>query len=173
MAQLATSEDMPSPAAPPSKCEGSEFSSFDFWVGEWDVFPSGKDNLVARSRVEKMYRGCALRENWMPRKGTGGGSLNAYDPARGLWHQTWVGSVAGLVDVTGGPVDGAMVLTGRWVGSGPRGEDGLTRMTYTRRPDGMVRQHGEFSGDHGITWQTTFDLIYRPRKTSSEGEQLR
>ncbi|MCT2558187.1 hypothetical protein N0B51_04265 [Tsuneonella sp. YG55] len=163
-------------ATPPSApgrpgCEGAAFSAFDFWIGEWDVYPEGKEQQVARSRIEKLYAGCAVRENWMPLKGAGGGSLNAYDPDTGLWHQTWVGSAPGPVFFTGRPVAGGMVLTGRWKGSGPNGEDGLTRMTYGRRPDGSVRQHGEFSGDHGMTWQTTFDLIYRPRDIQSEGNQ--
>jgi hypothetical protein len=26
-----------------------------------------------------------------------------------------------------------------------------------------VRQFGEFSADHGLTWQPSFDFIYRPR----------
>jgi hypothetical protein len=61
-------------------------------------------------------------------------------------------------------VDGTMVLTGWWPKSGPKGEDGLTRMSYSRQADGAVRQFGEFSADHGLTWQTSFDFIYRPHK---------
>ena len=169
-AQTSTTAVPIPPAAPPAKCTGEEFDALDFWLGEWDVYPEGKDAPIARSRIEKLYSGCAVRENWMPLKGAGGGSLNAYDPATGRWHQTWVGSAPGPVYFVGGPANGGMVLTGYWKGSGPGGEDGLTRMTYTRRPDGSVRQHGQFSDDHGIIWQTTFDLIYRPRQARSEGE---
>lgn len=154
-----------SPAAVPApKCTSVEYTAFDFWIGEWDVTPSGKDTPIARSTIEKLYDGCAVRESWMPLKGGGGGSLSGYDPDRGLWTQTWIGSAPGPVYFSGGIVGGAMVLTGRWKGSGPSGADGLTRMTYTRQDDGSVRQHGEFSADHGLTWQTSFDLIYRSRK---------
>lgn len=154
----------PAPQAPPSPpdCSNEEYRALDFWVGEWDVYPAGGDKLVAHSKVEKLYNGCAIRENWKPLSGNDGGSLSGYDPAKKAWHQTWIGSSPGPVFFDGGPVDGTMVLTGAWPGSGPNGEDGLTRMSYTLQDDGSVRQHGEFSGDHGLSWVTSFDLIYRP-----------
>ncbi len=163
--QAASAQPQPAPPpSPPNGCTGEHYREFDFWLGEWDVYRAGTETLVAHSLIEKLYAGCAVRENWMPLKGAGGGSLNGYDPQSGGWKQTWIGSSPGPVYFTGGATDGKMVLTGRWKGSGPKGEDGLTRMTYSKLPDGAVRQHGEFSADHGLTWQTTFDLIYRPHK---------
>nr|WP_166176238.1 hypothetical protein [Altererythrobacter segetis] len=153
------------PPTPP--CTAPDFAAFDFWIGEWDVYPSGKDTLVAHSRIEKLYGGCAIRENWMPLKGTGGGSLSEFEPATGRWHQTWIGSAPGRVDFDGGLVDGKMVLTGWWPKSGPKGEDGLTRMSYSRVEGNAVRQFGEFSADHGLTWQTSFDFVYRPHKAAT------
>jgi hypothetical protein len=152
------------PAPPLPACAGEAYAAFDFWVGDWDVYPSGKDKLVAHSKIEKLYNGCAIRENWMPARGNQGGSLSGYDPATKRWHQTWIGSAPGVIHFDGGPADGKMVLTGWWPGSGPKGEDGLTRMTYSRQAGGAVRQFGEFSADHGLTWQTSFDFIYRPHK---------
>ena len=129
LAQAATAQA----ATPPPGCTGEEHAALDFWVGEWDVYPNGRDTLVAHSRIEKLYNGCAIRENWMPLRGAGGGSL-----------------------------------TGWWQGSGPNGEDGLTRMTYSVAEDGAVRQFGEFSADHGLTWQPNFDFIYR--RTAPAGD---
>ena len=57
-----------------------------------------------------------------------------------------------------------MILTGFWAKSGPKGEDGLTRMTYSKLDGGAVRQFGQFSGDKGRTWVTTFDFVYRPHQ---------
>jgi hypothetical protein len=149
---------------PPPPCEGENYAALDFWVGDWDVYPNGRDNLVAHSKIEKLYSGCAIRENWMPLRGAGGGSLTGYDPGTKLWHQTWIGSAPGVVQFDGGPVDGKMVLTGYWQGSGPNGEDGMTRMTYSRVEGNAVRQFGEFSADHGLTWQPSFDFVYRPHQ---------
>jgi hypothetical protein len=152
---------------PPPKCDAPEYAAFDFWIGEWDVYPNGKDTQVARSRVEKLYNGCAIRENWMPLKGADGGSLSGYNPATHRWHQTWIGSAPGVIQFEGGPASGQMTLTGWWPGSGPKGEDGLTRMTYSRVDGGVVRQFGEFSADHGLTWIVSFDFLYRPHREST------
>ena len=71
-----------SPAA--RTCTAPEHSQFDFWVGRWDVTPTGKSNVVAHSLIEKVYQGCGVRENWMPNDHADGGSLNIYMPAQKL-----------------------------------------------------------------------------------------
>lgn len=149
------------PPAPPPACTGPEHRQFDFWVGEWTVTPTGKANVVASSLIEKLYGGCAVRENWMPLKGTAGGSLNNYYD--GQWRQTWIDAANSRVDFTGGLVDGKMVLTGQWKGVLGPGKDALIRMTYSKNADGSVRQHGEQSTDGGKSWSTNFDFTYRPK----------
>ena len=78
------------PAPPPPACETPEHRQFDFWVGNWDVYPTGTDRLVAHSLIERRYNGCAIRENWMPLQGQGGGSFSAWRPEARGWRQTWV-----------------------------------------------------------------------------------
>ena len=158
------------PVAPPpaavsklSVCAAPEHRQFDFWVGEWNVFPTGKSVQVATSRIEKLYGGCALRENWMPRSGQDGGSLNGYDARDLVWRQTWLDSSGAYVVFTGGLEERAMVLTGMWRDANGPGKDALTRMTYTKGDDGSVRQLGEQSADAGKTWQPSFDFTYKPR----------
>ena len=154
------------PAVPPPpqpQCEGVNHEAFDFWVGEWEVFPNGSDQQVANSRIEKVSAGCAIRETWMPFQGRGGSSLSTYDPTTGGWHQLWVGGTPGRVFFDGGAVDGAMVLTGYW-GKGAQGDRMLVRMTYTLEEDGSVRQYGQASADHGRTWSDAFDYVYRQKE---------
>lgn len=157
----------PTPAAAPAPaaCVGPDYRAFDFWVGEWDVFPNGATTQVATSSIEAMFGGCAIRETWKPFKGAGGGSFSHYDKERRHWRQAWVDSSGTRVDFDGGPADGKMVLTGLWATVAGKSKDGLIRMTYSKQPDGAVRQHGEQSLDHGLSWTTSFDLIYRPRKS--------
>ena len=150
------------PAPPPPACTAPEHRQFDFWVGRWDVYPTGKDALVAHSLIEKLYTGCTVRENWIPLKGGGGGSLNMYDPADRHWHQTWHDSSNARVEFDGGLKDGKMVLTGPWKGVNGPGKDGIVRMTYSREADGAVRQHGQVSTDKGVTWTDSFDFTYKP-----------
>jgi hypothetical protein len=152
------------PAAPPPACASEAHAGFDFWVGEWDVFATGTQTKVANSRIERVASGCAIRETWMPLPGGGGTSITLLNHRTARWEQVWIGGDGKRVDFAGGIVAGAMVLTGYWDNVGPNGEDQLIRMTYTPNPDGSVRQFGEASGDHGRTWQPSFDFTYRPRK---------
>jgi hypothetical protein len=172
-ALLLAAQSGPASTPPPApSCTTEGHGQFDFWVGEWDVYPNvvvdpksdKKLPLIAHSRIEKLYGGCAVRENWMPVGGSGGGSLNNYDPATKLWHQTWIGPQPGRVEFDGGLAGGKMVLTGFWAGVNGPGQDALIRMSYIPQPDGSVRQFGEQSTDHGLTWAPNFDFIYKKRK---------
>lgn len=155
----------PAAATRPPACDTPAHAAFDFWVGEWDVYrnlPKGTASpLVAHSRIERLYAGCAVRENWMPLNGQDGGSLNNLDPASGRWHQVWVGAQPGRVEFDGGLAGSEMILTGWWQGVNGPGQDGIVRMTYTPLDKDTVRQHGQVSTDHGMTWQESFDFIYR------------
>lgn len=152
-------------ATPPVPgCETSESRQLDFWVGAWEVRPSGADNVVAHSLIEKRYAGCAIRENWMPlgqETTGGGGSLSLYDTRTREWHQTWVDSTGTRVDFDGGMSNGIMTITGNWPNFAGPGADALVRMHYQKQPNGEVRQWAEASDDHGKSWKAAFDLLYR------------
>lgn len=153
---------------PPPLCASEAHAAFDFWVGEWDVYPTAGGNKVAESSIRRLHNGCAVREQWMPLGGAGGSSLNSLDTATGRWNQVWIGSGGGTVHFEGGLVDGAMVLNGYWSNINGPGQHGLVRMTYTPGEDGSVRQFGQVSFDHGLTWQVSFDFTYRA-KPEAEG----
>lgn len=147
---------------PPNPCAGEEYAAFDFWLGEWDVYQTGSETQVATSSIEKVSNGCAVRETWMPLRGGGGASLTTLDPQSGTWNQLWVGGQPGRIVFEGGMVEGRMVLTGYW-GRDAEGQPSLVRMTYNAGDDGSVRQAGQASSDHGLTWSDSFDLTYRPK----------
>jgi hypothetical protein len=144
-----------------SPCATPEHGQFDFWVGDWDVYKRGGDKLVAHSRIEKLYDGCAIRENWMPLKNSGGGSLSTYDSGARKWRQTWIDNGGARVDFEGGMQGMTMVLEGHWPGLVQPGKDALIRMSYAVEPDGSVRQWGVASEDGGKSWSPSFDFIYR------------
>ncbi len=158
---LALAQPVAPPAPPPAACDTAEGRQFDFWVGRWSVSPRAHpERHVADSLIEKLYQGCAIRENWMPlQAGQDGGSLSSYVVADAGWRQTWVDTSGARVDFKGGWNGRAMVLTGLWPQPGHPTQ--LTRMTYTAASDGSVRQLGESSDDNGATWQPSFDFIYR------------
>ena len=148
------------PPTPSRACADAEHRQFDFWVGRWDVSPTGARKVVAHSLIEALYGGCGIRENWMPiGQDAGGGSLSSYVPAEHAWRQTWVDSSGSRAEFKGGWTGAAMVITGPW--PLPDGRPRLVRMTYTPNPDGSVRQAGEASFDAGRSWAPTFDFTYR------------
>ena len=147
----------PASAAPQNPCADEAHHQFDFWVGKWDVYPTGKNRLIAHSLIESVYGGCGVRENWMPLGKTGGGSLNIYLPEEKHWEQFWIDSGGTRALFKGGWNGKAMVIQGKWAGP-------LVRISYSKSADGSVRQFGEQSTDHGKSWAPSFDLTYRPAK---------
>src|SRR5579872_5707933 len=102
-------------AAPAKHCTSAEYRQFDFWVGSWDVYPTGGSQLVAHSLIESVYNGCGVRENWMPLKvENSGGSLNIYVLAEKVWRQTWIDSSGARVDFKGGLIGRARARNTRW-----------------------------------------------------------
>jgi len=151
--------------APPD-CSAGSFRQFDFWVGEWDVFlPDGSP--AGENRIQAVAGGCALFESWRGSKGGSGNSLNYFAVDDGRWHQIWIDSRAGRLDLTGGIEGGSMVLSAT---SPNRKKPKVTvtqRITWTPNADGSVRQHWQTSEDGGTTWETVFDGRYVRKKGSS------
>jgi hypothetical protein len=132
---------------------------FDFWVGDWEVTNRANGKKAGKNRIERQHGGRVLVENYTTPGPYTGMSLNAYDGLAKRWHQCWMDNAGGVLDLYGGLVDGAMVLTGETVR--PGGAKQMERITWTPNSDGTVRQHWEQSADGGKTWKTAFDGLYR------------
>jgi tetratricopeptide (TPR) repeat protein len=68
------------------------FREFDFWIGDWDVRPTGQppSGPAARNTVTLEENGCVVMEHWNAPGGSHGQSFNIYDRSIGMWRQTWV-----------------------------------------------------------------------------------
>jgi hypothetical protein len=117
---------------------------------------------VGRSSITPLFGTGAIAEHWRGAGATEGRSLNAYDGVRGLWHQTWLDSGGGLLQLDGGLVDGAMVLEGVGPGDDPSSLQ-RQRITWSPEPDG-VRQHWQTADEETGEWTTVFDGHYRRRE---------
>lgn len=140
-------------------CVSDEYRQFDFWVGQWDVYDPRTNALVAHSLIEKLYEGCAVRENWMPLSGGGGGSLNSYRPDKKEWVQVWTDWQNSFNEYHGVLEDGAMVMTGK--STAPTGAESMTRMTFEPSKDGTVVQTGYVSPGSGRNWKLNYQFVYR------------
>jgi hypothetical protein len=146
-------------------CEAPEHRAFDFWVGEWDAYVAGTENLAGRSSIRSENAGCVITEHWTSARGPyTGQSINIYDRVTGQWNQFYSDSTGEVTRFVGNPENGSMRLVDPANISAGRDGPRQTRMTFTPNVDGTVRQHGETSAD-GVTWTTDYDFIYR-RRTS-------
>lgn len=157
LAVAAQSQSSVDDKKPASLCAAGAYRDFDFWAGEW-IVRSASGEEVGRNSVQPDQRGCALIERWTGLNGGTGISINFYDPVLRVWTQQWVGS-GFVLTMTGGLVDGEMVL------EGPLHylrDTRATRLrgTWSRLPDGRVRQHFVESADGGNTWTEWFDGYY-------------
>jgi hypothetical protein len=130
--------------------------AFDFWVGEWDVEANG--SVGAHNSIGLIHDGRVVHERYSTDDGRfSGSSLSCFDAATGSWRQCWMDSAGQVLDLAGGWIDGAMVMTGRT-------HDGqVQRVRWTPNADGTVRQHWTRSSDAGVTWVDVFDGTYRRR----------
>ena len=154
---MAAGAQAPTPA---QDCSAPEHRQFDFWIGEWTVTAGGK--AAGTNRIESVLKGCAIVEQWTSARGGHGTSLNFYDRATTTWSQAWMDEGGNALHLRGGLVEGRMVLS-----SAPRetgtGVD-VQRITWSKNPDGTVRQLWEASADGGRTWRVAFDGLYTARR---------
>src|ERR1043166_4366943 len=136
----------------------ARFREFDFWVGDWDVRPTGQpaQGPAARNTITKDDNGCVLTEHWSAPSGSMGQSFNIFDRSYGVWRQTWVDNVGGQNDYRGGLKEGNMVF----LGDTPIPGGGLgrvpTRLTFFHISADSVRQFSEVSTDSARTWQVSY-----------------
>ncbi len=139
---------------------------FDFWIGEWDVYQTGTQQLVGHSSVQSMSGACAILENWTSTQANTGKSFNYYDESVGKWEQDWLGA--------GGPSDRQRFYNGVY-------ENGIMHFTFeTKDAQGnkqtgnfrfynidkdTVRQYSELSSDGGKTYQVSYDFTYIRKKS--------
>jgi hypothetical protein len=142
---------------------------FDFWVGEWDVYPNGANVLVGKSKIEVASGGCMVLENWTAVGGPPnvGKSMNYVNPATGKWEQLWIGSGGITVNnpqkfVNGEYKDGAMRFDFEQVN--PQGQKQIGRFIFFNEGPNQVRQFNEVSNDGGKTWTTVYDFVYKRTK---------
>ena len=156
----------PVPRPPPTNCTAAGHRQLDFWAGRWDVYRTGSEEMVGRSRVERVFGDCAIREEWSPFDMNAGGSLSNYDADAGVWRQTWLDSTGERIEWTGGLEQGRIVLTAP---RAPRFDRRarISRVTLWREGE-TVRQIGESSTDDGRSWTIAYDYTYRPTRADPD-----
>ena len=135
---------------------------FDFWIGEWDVYPTGANNLVGHSVVQSISGGCAILENWTDTKDHPGKSINYYNPATGKWEQDWIGSGGGPQRYLNGEYkNNVMHFTYENMANGKK----ITgNFKFYNMGKDTVRQYQDVNNDDGKTVTVSYDLTYVRKK---------
>lgn len=152
----------------PGGCVSPESRQFDFWVGEWDVSPSGSTSAVtvAESSIILADQGCVIIEHWRPFGGGHGHSINMYDAGDQKWHQTWADSNGQRTEFAGA-VDAEGVLRFDVLGPPQPGQArGHRRMNFQRIDENTVRQWGDFTPEAGGEMVVEWDFTYHRRPGS-------
>jgi hypothetical protein len=135
----------------------SDYRQFDFWLGDWDVFDKAGDALGS-SHVERILANCVLFETWRGLGAGEGRSLSSWNPGLHRWEQYWVDGQGVPIFFTGRLEQGELRL--RAYSASRSGTPLQRRMTFSKLPDGRVRQLSESSSDGGRTWVAEYDFYY-------------
>lgn len=146
-----------------SACAAPVFHELDFWIGDWDTFDTGKPDELsqARNHVTSILGGCVLLEHYTQTDGLVGESFTIYDASRKRWHQSWVTNRGSLLVIEGRMEGKRLVMYGD-----TRNADGQPlRLRAAWWPvAGGVRELAETSADAGKSWNTLFDITFRPHR---------
>jgi hypothetical protein len=151
--------------AAPARCDQQEHHQLDFWVGDWQVFDTGKNTLVAVDHVEKQYEGCVVLEtltfltDLYRRPGIpvrlSGIAVNRFDGER--WLQMWADNQWGAIVLRGAPDKEGHMEFVTVVPS--RNRD--VRLVYENHADGSLRILQYVAPAGSGKWVKYGDLSYR------------
>ena len=137
---------------------------FDFWVGEWNAYITGTENLAGHSIIQKASGDCMILENWSSaRLPYNGKSVNFVDPITKKWEQVWIGSEGRGMNV-GRFVNGVYkdnVMQFDFETTDAQGNKLKGRFSFFNQGPDQVRQLSETSADQGKTWVSVYDFTYK------------
>jgi hypothetical protein len=148
--------------APPPCGQDVRFKQQDFSLGDWDVYDG--DKRSASVHLEKVLKGCAIQETWMPLEDTGeyGIGLFTYSRLLGHWGYFWVADNGQTTNFSGDQrgSQGMLYVTYAPVAAGGKKE---RHWTLELQPGGSIQELSVGSTD-GKTWTKEYELIWRRRK---------
>ena len=134
---------------------------FDFMLGTWDVHQGKGEGAQGTASFSKDLTDCLVEEHFTGPGNYEGVSYNTFDVFTQQWLRTYVDNDGQRIYMTGGLVDGKMVLVGTKDGSA--GQSIRVRITWEPVDATHVIQHWEYSRDAGESWQAGKEIAYSRR----------
>lgn len=149
----------------PARCDQSAHHQLDFWVGDWQVFDSDTQTLIAFDHVEKQYEGCVVLESLTfltdlyRRPGIpvrlAGIAVNRFDGEH--WLQMWADNQWGAILLRGTPTSAGGMEFVTVIPS--RSRD--VKLVYEPHADGSLRILQYVAPAGSGKWTKYGDLSYR------------
>ena len=143
-------------------------TSFDFWVGEWNLSWRDRDSSAARGEntITRIMGGRVLQERFKALSGTmtgyEGTSLSVYDVTARKWFQTWVDSDGNYLDFTGGAMGKDRFFAREY--HEQNGDTVQQRMIFYNIAQDAFDWDWERSLDGGATWELRWQIHYERKK---------
>lgn len=152
---------------PPGCAKDAHFSQQDFALGDWDVYAGGRK--TATVRLEKVLKGCGMRETWTPvGRATGHGiGVFTYSRLLGHWGYFWVADT-GQTTVFSGDLRGPNAMLYVTEAPLPDGGHKQRHWTLTLQPDGSIQELSVGSTD-GHSWSKEYELTWHRSQQSKPG----
>lgn len=132
---------------------------FDFWLGLWDVSWGEDEDEGGTNRVELLFDGKMVQENFdAPLLNFRGMSLSVYDARGELWRQTWADNQGNYWTFTGRFQDGRMILFTEDIVDG---QPVWLRMVFYNISADVIDWNWERSLDGGENWELRWHIHYR------------
>jgi len=141
-------------------CCSEDYKSFDFWIGEWEVFDV-KGNLVGTNTITKQYDNCVLQEKWISQGPSRGTSYNFFDRSDKTWNQVWIDNTGYVLYLKGQLQDGLMVLKSE-ITEGKNGPF-YNQISWKKNDDKSVTQLWETYNKNGVKLNEAFRGIYKKK----------
>lgn len=140
-------------------CSSQEYSQFNFWVGNWDVYDT-QNKLIGHNKVVQVPNACAIQENWTSKtsksKGT---SYNYYNKVDNSWNQVWVDNSGFSLTLKGTYNDNRMTLKSSIIKSNKG--DYYNQIIWTKNNDGSVMQVWNYIDERQTIIKEVFKGIYK------------
>jgi hypothetical protein len=139
-------------------------TSFDFWVGEWNLTWKGSDSttLTGENSVSKILAGKVIQEQFQglggPNNGLRGTSVSVFNKTDKKWHQTWVDNQGAYLEFIGG-ISGDKRIFSRH-GRNAKGAEVEQRMVFYNIAKDTFDWDWERSLDSGKSWQIQWRIHY-------------
>lgn len=143
-------------------CCTPEYTQFDFWVGDWEVFNEAGEK-IGENLIEKLEDNCIVNENWTGEKGGTGKSYNYYDPLDQTWNQLWISNTGNILKLKGTASKNTMILKSE-LSTGEKGKY-YNQISWTKNSDGSVTQLWDIYDPQGNFLSNAFKGIYRKKST--------